>query len=179
MNVPETLTQLSLGLTCKPKDVIYTVIDINVCGEVIKVECAQIHYEDITDEILMHLLKQRIAGIQKYKDINKIDLYERDTCHRWSLGRISSLDIPDVFKERFTDGEMLDDPSVIEDILIDFITEYNNRKHIKKDAETIGCEEQHDGECKRCHRCAYVRSVDEFPEDDNYCYSCHQEMDNA
>jgi len=180
MNEAQELMPLDIRIRYVTKDVTYTVITPNICGQNIKLECAHIHHEDVTPEIIIHLLKQRIAGIQKYKDINKIDFFERDKCAHWSLGRFASVDIPEVFKDRFTDGEMLDDPSVIETILIDFITEYDNRKHtVKKDAEIIGCEEQYGKDCYRCHRCTYVRCIDEFPPGNSYCYSCHQEMDNA
>jgi len=173
MNEPEILQPLNIGIRYVTKDVKYTVITAYVCGQNIKLECAHIQHEDITEEIIMHLLKQRIAGIQKYKDINKIDLYERDKCAHWSLGRFTSIDIPDVFKDRFNDGEMLDDQSTIEKILNDFIVEYN------KDDETRGCEEHHDMKCKRCHRCTYVRPIVEFTQGDDYCTSCHHEMDKV
>ena len=90
--------------------------------------------------------------------------------------RFASIDIPKAFNDRFNDGEMLDDPDIIEKVLIDFISDYCNSK---KDEETIGCEEQHGKDCYRCHRCTYVRCIDEFPPGNSYCYSCIHEMNHS
>lgn len=131
MNKPQALQPISLGLPFVSKTVKYTQLKVNVCGHNIKLECGHLHHEDITDEILLHLLKLRIAGIQKYRDINKIDLYERNKCAHWSLGRFCSIDIPEQFLPKFTDGEMIDDPEAIQEILIDFITHYNKHSEIR------------------------------------------------
>ena len=130
MNVPEKLTPLSLGLTYKSKDVTHTVIDVNICEISVRVQCEKIHPEDITDELLMHLLKSRILMIRKYKGINKLDLYERASFQNDSLGLFASIDIPEVFKDRFVDGEMIDGPDEIQEILIDLISEYSKCENL-------------------------------------------------
>ena len=163
---------LNCNIIVNHKHVTYTSLTLDVCGLEFICDCSKLEYEDVTDEVLIELLSQRISGIQKYRDINILDLYQTNSNQSWVLERIGSIDIPKSIKNDFIDGEMITDSDRICEILVIAINDYHKHREIRE------CEQQHDTKCKRCHRCTCVRSIDEFPEDDNYCHTCHCEIDN-